>query len=447
MKNIHLHTSLALLLAWCAPVISAEEKQTASEGKKDTRLITIDQAYDMTLASDQAIRIAYYEIKKANLDPWSALARLGPSITGNANANATRNRATKDNRSAYDTDGRTADITWDQPILDFSVFPAYRFGRLSAQAAKLTYKSTIRNTLFGVAQAYYDVLKQERVVQINQETVNLAQNQVELAQARFDAGAVARIDVLRARVTLENARNTLIQSKGALEISRNTLSQILNLGGATDFVLAEPAPSIGQTASFDESLKNAYANREDYKVSAIAVQKEIALKGEVIAGYAPRLSAQARAGLGDGNGRDSAESDVRSASLNVSMPFLNGGQREIDLQKAASQVSQRKLEFEQTEKSIESEVKTAWITVNTTQESIQALKAEVEASTQNYQDLEAQYEAGTATSLDVQSALRDLNNSRTQLNNQTYQLQVALRDLQRAEALFENGRVAKARVK
>ena len=103
--------------------------------------------------------------------------------------------------------------------------------------------------------------------------------------------------------------------------------------------------------------------------------------------------------------------------------------------------------METTEKNIESDVKVAWLNVRTGREALKALTAEVEASTQNYTDLEAQYQAGASTSLDAQTALRDLNNARTLLTNQIYNYQIALRDLQRAEAAFQRCRVEKSKVK
>jgi hypothetical protein len=44
-------------------------------------------------------------------------------------------------------------------------------------------------------------------------------------------------------------------------------------------------------------------------------------------------------------------------------------------------------------------------------------------------------------------ALRELNNSRSLLNNQVYDYQVALRDLSRAQALFERDRVQRVKLK
>ena len=178
-------------------------------------------------------------------------------------------------------------------MFDPSFFPAYRYGKLSAQAARLQYQYTVRQTLFGVAQAYYNVLKQQKLVDVNQQTVDLAKEQLATAKARFDAGAVARIDVLRAVSTLEGARNTLIQSQGALDTARDTLSNILNLGGKTNFTLTEPPDEHEMGTPFEQVLKSAYECREDYKVSAIAVDQQIALRGEVLAQYGPSVSAVA----------------------------------------------------------------------------------------------------------------------------------------------------------
>ena len=445
---------------------SVADREPAKEAGAGRRLITLEQAYDIALATDQSIRTAFYEIRKANLQPWSALARMGPSLSGGAGYNAattartfstpittlsgttastvTTNQIIASRTGLYD---RTASLSLDQPLLDFTVFPAYRLGKLTVKAAYLQQQFTVRQTLFGVAQAYYNVLKQQSVVGVNQQTVDLAQKQLDLAQTRFDLGAVARIDVMRARATLEDARNTLIQSKGLLEVDRDTLSNILNMGGKTDFVLVEPPNARDDHTPIDRALDQAYAGREDYKVGAIAIEQDKAKRDEIRAQYAPKVVAQASTGWTGVRGNGSTNSQVNAGSVTVQIPFLTGGQREIDLRTASHIIEETRITFETTRKKIEAEVKAAWIKVDTARESIKALRAEVDAATQNYTDLQAQYEAGTVTSLDVQSALRDLNNSRTLLISQIYDYQVALRDLARSEALFENQRVEQARVR
>lgn len=437
-----------------SPAAKPAAKRPAKPASKPAadRLITLEQAYDMTLVSDQTIRTAYYEIRKANLLPWGALAKLGPQLVGNASYTNSRNNSHLDTvtttsssgQSVYDT--RFSGFTYTQPIFDPSVFPAYRYGKLSAKATRLQYQYTVRQTLFGVAQAYYNVLKDQKLVEVNQQTVDLANEQLATSQAKFDAGAVARIDVLRAKSTLEGARNTLIQSQGTLDTAKDTLSNILNLGGKTNFTLAEPPDETDLGIPFEASLHDAYEGREDFKVSAIGVEQKIALKGEVLAEYGPKLTAQASTQWSNTSGDGAGRTHDEAAVIAVSMPFLTGGQRELDLISANQTIAQARLALETASKTVEADVKTAWISVETGREALKALRAEVDAATQNYTDLEAQYQAGAATSLDAQTALRDLNNSRTLLTNQIYDYQIALRDLKRAEANFQKQRVEKSKV-
>src|SRR5260221_5233788 len=137
--------------------------------------ISIEQAYDIALATDQSIRIAYWEVRKASLLPWAALTRLGPQLSGNASyrrreasttASVLETGAVSSFERTTNTRAGTGDIglTFQQPLIDLTVFPAYRLGKLSAEVAKLQRQFTVRETLFGVTSAYFEVLKQERLV-------------------------------------------------------------------------------------------------------------------------------------------------------------------------------------------------------------------------------------------------------------------------------------------
>src|SRR6478609_7529976 len=109
------------LLALCFLLPAASIAGGEGRPFPDGETITLEQAYDRTLESDQTIRIAFLEVRKANLLPWSALTRL-------------------------------------------------------------QHQFTIRETLYGVASAYYEVLKQQRLVYVNRETFRLAREQFEIAR-------------------------------------------------------------------------------------------------------------------------------------------------------------------------------------------------------------------------------------------------------------------------
>ena len=245
----------------------------------------------------------------------------------------------------------------------------------------------------------------------------------------------------------ETARRTLVESENVLEFNRNTLGNILNLAPNAPFRVAEPPDYPTTLPPFDDLLARAYAHREDLRVKEIAIEQDIARRGQVIGEYAPRVTAQFDSERSHTSGTSAQSNYDWQATVAVSVPFFTGGQREIDLRTANEQIAQTKLAREQAAKSVESEVKQAWLAVRSLQQTLKALHAQVVAAEQGYHDLEIQYREGTATSVDVLSALNDLNTARKDLAVETYGYQIALRNLEQVAGVFQQARVQRSKTK
>ena len=420
------------LIAAALPVQAEMDRAVVAES------LTLEQAYDRVFATDQTIRIAYVEIQKANLLPLSALTRQAPRVLGNASYAKPEHEIT----SASLLTTKRADLTIELPLIDFTVFPAWRAGKLSVQSARLAQRFVVRNVLFGVTAAYYDVLKQHRVVEVNRQTLELARGQFELAQKRFNVGDVTKTDVLRARVTVERSQRTLTEAENVLRLAHSVLASILNLGTECPVVLIDPPAYPVSVESLAALQERAAAGREDLRVARLAVETAKAKRGEVIAQYGPRLVAQ-WSNVWLDPATPSQPNNFWQATVAVQIPFFEGGQRELDLRRTGLERTQADLNCENLTKSIAVDVKEVWLRAHSLEQTLQALHAEVEAADENYRSLENQYRAGTATSLDVLDALRDLSTARTDLTVQTYGYQLALRDLERVTGVFQQPRVEK----
>ncbi len=429
-----------------ARAAEAETPSPASSAGEPARTLSLDDAYDRVLATDQTIQIALREVRKADLLPWSALTRIGPIVTGNAAYTKPEETLPTPLGLPVVAETEGASITVQQPLLDLTVFAAYRNGKLAAQAARLSARFTTRTVLFGVAQAYYNVLKQQQVVAVDRQTLRLAQEQQTLAQRRFDVGEAIRTDVLRAEVSVAQAERTLTEAEDALRLAINVLANILNFGIEQPLQVVEPTPDTASPQPVVQREEQAYEQREDLEVAKLAIAQNLEKHREVLAQYAPRLLAQWS------NAWISPElfaqrNNFWTAVVAVQVPLFQGGQREIDLRTTKEDISQAQLKYENLHKTIEVEVKTAWLRVHTLTRTLEALRSEVAAAEKNYTDLVNQYRVGTATSLDVQSALNELNTARTELSTEKYDYQVAVRDLDRATGVFQQQRVAKPRVR
>lgn len=431
-----------------SPTPNPTPTETASS--EATRPMTLEKAYDLAMASDESLRIALLEIRKRESERWSALTRLGPTITASAGVDKieeTRDLRTDRPPVIYDpytkageqTETNLARILWQQTLFDFTTFPAWKQARMSVEIAQLRHRFAVRQVLFGVANAYYSVLKQERAVAIEKETLALALKQQSQAQKRLDLGDAARTDLLSATAAAQAARRVLITSEGELAQRRFVLAQILGLDPAGPaLALAEPAEAQAGDEAYEVHVRTALARREDYQASLREVDQGLARRKEVYASYGPRLVAQANYDWAevDSNLSNSDRQNSWAATVAVQVPIFTGGQREVDLARTRVGVKQSRLESEKLAKSIREEVHAAWIDVGTLRETIAALVAEEEAAGKNHSAQETSYSAGTSTNLDVLAALRDLNRTRMLLSGVRHDYQVALRNLERAQATF-----------
>lgn len=440
-------TSLLFLLicsnaaAQTLPVISEKvAPQATSEREALSTLMTLEHAYDIAAASDQALRIAFIEVSKAELLPKAALTKVMPRLSGGMSY--AKSSTTYSSAQGQHSGTGQADLTLTQPLLDLSVFPARRKGLLAVEAKRLARQFTIRETLYGVASAYFEVLKDERIVAVNKQSLALAQEQQNLAQKRADVGEVTRSDVLRAQVSVETARRVLITAGNTLELQRNTLRNILNLPHDAPLRLAEPLPYKQDVPAFGPLLASAYDHREDLRERELVVQQAEQAKLETRALYAPTIVAEAGPTLTDSPHASPASRRTNwSADIAVKFPFFTGGQRELDLVNARLLIDQAVLEKELLSKTIEGQVKQAWLNVQTLEGSLTAVKAQVKAAEQGYADLQNQYSAGTAKSVDVLSALQDLSTARLDLTSLTLDYEVALRGLEQFSGTFQDLRV------
>src|SRR5215467_10553453 len=107
--------------------------------------------------------------------------------------------------------------------------PIYRGGRTVAQTRQAinTVESTraqtlaVETTVFqAVAMAYLDVVRDQALLEVDRNNVNVLREQLEATQDRFRVGEVTRTDVAQAESSLAQAQGTLVAQQGTLEISR-----------------------------------------------------------------------------------------------------------------------------------------------------------------------------------------------------------------------------------
>ncbi|MGH7960988.1 MAG: TolC family protein, partial [Candidatus Binatia bacterium] len=412
------------------------------------RVLSLEEAFTLALANEEQIKIAGHELAKAQLLPWRALTQLAPRV--DINASYTRNKeeiafSLPESASGgvdlfggqtsviRPLDRKQALFTAVQPIFQPAFLPAWRLGQEAVREGQQRYGFTIREVLFGVAQAYYEALQAGWQAAIARETLRLSQDELKQAQARFRVGEVTKTDVLRAEVETARAERALVANRNRVQLGLTVLARTVGLNEQIDLV--EPTPPSYTGEGYEELLEKAYARRQDLRAQTAAVAAARQRRNLVRARYFPQVNVQWQFPKLDTE--TFAERDEFWVMLlTLQVPIFDGGVRELDWQEQNENLAQAELQLDRLRKDIRVEVKRALLLIETLGATLDTLKKEATLAQENYDITSKQYRVGLATSLDVNTALNTLNQVRTQLADQTYQYQLSLLSLDKAVGIF-----------
>jgi outer membrane protein TolC len=117
--------------------------------------------------------------------------------------------------------------------------------RERSRAADRQYDESVLQVSFDVSRRFYDVVKQDRVLQVRQETVARSEDLVRRADALFAAGRGSRADTFAARVNLGNDRIALETQRAEVARARADLALALGLEPDAALEVVPPGPGSG----------------------------------------------------------------------------------------------------------------------------------------------------------------------------------------------------------
>lgn len=144
--------------------------------------------------------------------------------------------------------------------------PAYRAAKKNKKAADQQIEAQLNNVAFDARQAYYEFARAKAGVGVAESAVDAAESQRKETDAMVNAGAAARVDLMRVEAQLEAANVALARAKLGFQVSQRALQTLMH----TDVV-----PTLGEDLSeavtgvpseSEEELKErAFNDRPDLK--------------------------------------------------------------------------------------------------------------------------------------------------------------------------------------
>jgi outer membrane protein len=380
---------------------------------------TLNEALASAYSGNPALRAERARQRATDEQVPQALSGWRPTVT--AEADAGHNWSDSHPGPSTESDPADVSISLSQPLFrGFKTINGTRAAEASVRAGRQDLLAVEQDTLFKAVQAYMNVLRDRQIVGFRQKNVEVLQEQLRAATARFEAGEITRTDTEQARASLSGSQASLSVARANLAASvANYLHIVGHAPGTLKYPRGAPVPRSLEAA-------RAIAAETNPDVLAAAFVEEASLYTiEVVRGdLLPSLTLQATASHShDQGGVTSSDSATISGVLSV--PLYEAGLVYSQVREAKQTASQQRLLVIETERTVRETVESTWSLLAASGQTIAAAKAQVAASELALDGVRQEYQVGSRTTLDVLDAEADVVNARIVLVNAEHDRVVA----------------------
>ena len=317
-----------------------------------------------------------------------------------------------------------AEATYDQTLFSLENWTRYKSAKVEARAAYYNTQSSRGLVVLNVGDAYLQALAY--AAQIDAQTATLRADEVMLKQvvAEHEAGTVARIDELRARVQYQQQQQQVIAAQNQYDKSLIALKRRIGLPIDQKIQLTDASPySDLDTLSPDQARLQAYQNRQDYQ--SMQQQLEAARLNLKAAHYErfPTLSFDGDYGItGQTHGLYHGTFDAVGT---LSIPIFKEARFRGDTRVASTTLNQLTQRFNNLKEQIDQQLRDSLLDVQTAVELVKVARSNVELATKELEQSNDQFSAGTTDNLPVVQSQATLASAQTQLVQDTLQFNEA----------------------
>lgn len=409
----------------------------SSPGQAQVEVLTLEDSVQIALQNNPTVRIARENIQKSKAVVDEATAIGMPKLM----VEGTYTRVDEVPVASFgdaeiklgSAETRTADLILVQPI---DVFGAIKTGKRIANLNKSTsqyqLEQAINDITLEAKTAYYNVLRAQKFVDVQKDTIAQLEAHLKDAKHHYDAGTIARFDVLRAETQLANAQQGFIAAENGVSLAKSALNNVLGRPLDTAFKVAEP-----ETPEFYRfELATCTDSASRWRPEALLAEEYVQMSE--MATKANRLSGKPRFNLQWVYNRNfdttifSPREGAWRAMITTSYSLYDGGVTQASVKKAISDENNARSTQTRVIQGVTLDAQQSYLNVNESQDRIRAAEKGLEQGREAMRLAQVRYKGEVSTQVEVMDAQAALTLAETNYVNALYDYQVALAKLERA---------------
>lgn len=439
MTRINMIAAIVCGLIAITASIEAQEVDKAGQ-PVISRTVTIGEAVDVALRNNPTIAARKAGLAAASARVGMAKAMTRPQVSTSTFATTSSEPMILPGPDPVQPQNFT--LTPNEARLSqnlMAMYPLYTGGRIKSQvgsalalreASSFEAKSSELDVALAVKSAYYRVLLARQFVDAYQERVTEARERVRIAQEAFDAGRIAKYDLLRNQAELAEAEQELNNAQRDVDVALIDLKSMMGISQSSEITLSDTLTFQEESPNVEELQAKAISQRPEVAAARARVRSAQANVDAAKSSYKPQVYATAMvdAGVMSGNGLD----DAYLLGVAAALPIFDGGARKSAVNEAQAMVQQMQADERESVLNVNRDVAAGVATQSAAAKNVTLSQAAIAQAEEDYRVIRLRYEAGRATNVEVLDALASLTRARTNYAEALYSHSIARETLARA---------------
>ena len=369
--------------------------------------VTLSQALLQAYNENPELNAERENIEVSKQDVKISRSQFLPSVTlsGSKSQEDTKKLTNRSgtNSAITDVNPKIQSIDIEQKIFQgYAGLASMEKSKIGLNLAEAKLLKTEQEILYKAVEAYSGLIFTDEKLKINQNNVNLLERQVETDQARLERGQITLADLAQSESSLAGAQAKFIQARNEAITAKLVYEKII--GPINDLSTLDKKSDLNFEIpkDLDKAIEISKISNPNLIISKLVYEQS--KKDVMIArsDLSPSATLSFNSSRSDDTSATINERDKETLKATISWPIFNGGKNTASLNRSENLKNRNKLLFNNAMKTNETDVASAWSSLQSSRSLLNSVKSQVKAAEIANEGITVEYESGLGRStLDV----------------------------------------------
>ncbi|MCP4581706.1 MAG: TolC family protein [candidate division Zixibacteria bacterium] len=378
---------------------------------------TLEKCVETALQNNYGVLAAKNSYDATKWQVYSAYAQVLPAVSTGVYSSENWNppfffwegsRTPHPNPGISKTYGGSIQFRKTFPGLGMYDYANIKYNKANRRSAFYDYVSSEKELVYSIKESYFNLIKAKMLVDVSKDAVKRGEEQLKVAQSRYDLGSASLSDVLKAKVLRSNAKLELITADNNVALSKAQLSYSMGIDVIEEIEIVEDFPKTDFDIEYNNALNEALSNNPSYRKSGFDLTKAKASLCMAKANFLPSLSLslnhRTTVGTSDVLFDFQQEYAGRTFYFELGYNIFNNLSDASNVITGKKNVNSQKETLENARNSVALEVKQTFLDVQQNTEKLNLNEESVAAAQEDLNIVREKYNLGAATIIEVLDA-------------------------------------------